>query len=64
MSAIHGKVSQVPSVVLTVGVPQPGWMTVCPVKNREGESDHRGHDAIWMQYQPAVMGIRDMESGR
>lgn len=59
--AVHGKVNQVPAVVLTVGVPQKGWMTVCAVKNREGNGDRNGHDAVWLQYDPSTMTIRDQD---
>ena len=61
LNAVHGKVNQVPAVVLTVGVPQPGWMAVCAAKNREGNGDRNGHNAVWLQYQPDVMSIRDQE---
>jgi replicative DNA helicase len=64
LHAVHGKVNQVPSVVMTVGAPRDGWMTVCPAKNREGRMDRHGHNAVWMQYQPDVMSIRDMEGGQ
>lgn len=61
LSAVHGKVNQVPSTVLTVGQPQPGWLAVCPAKNREGTGDRYGHRAVWMQYHPEVMMLKDQE---
>lgn len=64
LHAVHGKVNQVPSVVLTLGQPRPGWITVCPAKNREGMMDRHGHNAIWMQYHPDTMSIYDMEATR
>lgn len=62
LSAVHGKINQVPSTVLTVGQPQPGYMAICPAKNREGSGDRHGHKAIWLQYRPEVMSIRDAEA--
>lgn len=57
-SAIHGKISQVPAVVLTLGA-QEGLMAVCPVKNRYGRADASGGSAVWMQFVPDSMTVRD-----
>jgi len=46
--AIQGKVSQKPSLVLTVGEGDDRRKPVCPVKNRYGAADRHGHDAVWL----------------
>jgi len=61
LSALHGKISQVPSVVITLGSPQPGTLAACAVKNRNGPMDRWGRNAIWMQYNPDVMRVADAE---
>jgi predicted ATP-dependent serine protease len=60
--ALHGKISQIPSLVLTLGADQPGLMAVAPVKNRYGPADATGNTAIWMDYTPATMSVKDMDS--
>ncbi len=62
LSALHGKISQVPSVVVTLGSPTQGVLTACAVKNRNGPMDRWGKDAIWMDYNPDVMSVKDMEA--
>jgi RecA-family ATPase len=59
-SAIQGKVAQTPALILTVGSNQPGFMGVCPVKNRYGPADPSGQAASWLVYEPARMHIADM----
>jgi RecA-family ATPase len=61
-SSLHGKISQIPSLVLTLGADQPGLMAVAPVKNRYGPADATGSTALWMDYTPATMSIKDMDS--
>ena len=59
-SALHGKVAQVPSLVLTVASDTPGWMAVASVKNRYGAADSSGQTAIWMKFLPESMLLEDM----
>lgn len=61
-SAIQGKVAQTPALILTVGNSQPGFMGVCPVKNRYGPADPSGSAASWLVYEPSRMYIGDMET--
>jgi predicted ATP-dependent serine protease len=61
-SSLHGKISQIPSLVLTLGADQHGLMAVAPVKNRYGPADATGSTALWMDYTPATMSIKDMDS--
>lgn len=60
-SALHGKIAQIPSAVLTLSSDQPGLMAVAAVKNRYGPADATGQTAIWMDYHPATMTIQDIE---
>jgi len=60
-SALHGKIAQVPSLILTLSSDQPGLMAVAPVKNRYGPADATGNTAVWMNYAPGSMLLRDME---
>jgi RecA-family ATPase len=59
-SALHGKTSQTPALVLTVGGGAPR-MAVAPVKNRYGPADATGQTAIWLSYDPASMTVKDLE---
>lgn len=59
-SAIHGKISQVPAVVLTLGVLHPGFMPVACVKNRQGPQDISGKTAMWLTFDPSVMHLSDL----
>lgn len=61
-SALHGKIAQIPSLVLTLSSNEPGWMAVAAVKNRYGPADATGQTAIWMDYHPSTMQIKDHES--
>lgn len=58
-SALHGKIAQVPSLILTLGIPQPGFMTVAAVKNRYGAADISGKTAIFMEFHPESMTLKD-----
>lgn len=60
--ALHGKIAQTPSLVLTIAAPQPGYMAVAAVKNRYGPADSSGNTAVWLDYNPASMVVKDMES--
>lgn len=59
--AIHGKISQMPAVILTIGPAQGGFMPVCCVKNRQGPADITGQTAMWLTFDPSVMRIGDVE---
>lgn len=58
-AALHGKIAQIPSLILTLGASEPGHLAVAPVKNRYGPADASGQMAIWMDYQPGTMTIKD-----
>jgi energy-coupling factor transporter ATP-binding protein EcfA2 len=60
-SALHGKIAQIPSLVLTVASEQPGLMGVAAVKNRYGPADASGHTALWLDYHPSTMQLKDIE---
>lgn len=57
--ALHGKIAQIPSLVLTLASPQHGQLAVAPVKNRYGAADPSGSTAVWMDYLPELMLIKD-----
>lgn len=58
-SALHGKVAQTPSLILTIHG-QLASMGVAVVKNRYGPADSMGSSPIWLSYNPASMSILDM----
>lgn len=60
--ALHGKIAQVPSFIGTIAAPQPGFMAVCPVKNRYGKADPTGSSPVWMEYHPETMMVKDMDA--
>lgn len=62
LHSIHGKISQEPAVVITFGQPQEGYLAACPVKNRNDYMDRTGRNAIWLEYQPSLMMLRDVEA--
>lgn len=59
LHALHGKVAQTPSVVVTMSQPNPGFLAVCPVKNRNGQGDRTGERGIYMEFHPEQMMVRD-----
>ena len=61
-SALHGKIAQIPSLVLTLSSDEPGLMAVAAVKNRYGPADATGKTAVWMDYHPSTMQIKDFDS--
>lgn len=60
-SSLHGKIAQIPSLVLTVSSDEPGVMAVAPVKNRYGPADSSGNTAVWLSYNPASMTLKDLD---
>ena len=58
-SALHGKVAQTPSLIITVQN-QVGAMAVCAVKNRYGPADATGGSPVWLSYDPASMQVTDL----
>lgn len=58
-SSVHGKVNQMPALILTIGVGQPGFMPVACVKNRQGPADVTGQTPMWLTYDPSVMHMGD-----
>ena len=61
-AALHGKIAQIPSLVLTLSSNEPGLMAVAAVKNRYGPADASGQTAIWMDYHPSTMTLKDFEA--
>lgn len=59
-AALHGKIAQIPSLILTLAAPSDGLMAIAPVKNRYGPADPSGQTAMWMEYTPATMQIKDI----
>ena len=59
--ALHGKVAQTPSLILTVHN-QISTMGVCAVKNRYGPADATGATPVWLSYDPAAMQVLDVVS--
>lgn len=59
LRAVHGKISQKPALVLTIGQAYQGFMPIAPVKNRSGFSDKSGGTAVWLAYDPATMTLKD-----
>jgi RecA-family ATPase len=57
--ALHGKVAQTPSLILTVHN-QVSTLGVCAVKNRYGPADATGGTPVWLSYDPASMQILDV----
>jgi hypothetical protein len=60
--SIHGKVSQVPAVVMTLGdaMAYGGHLPIACVKNRQGMQDRTGKTAMWLNFNPAVMHLSDI----
>jgi replicative DNA helicase len=59
--AVHGKINQIPAVILTLGQEQQGYLPVACVKNRQGPQDRSGQTAFWLVFDPAVMRVADPE---
>ena len=59
-AALHGKIAQIPSLICTLAAPSDGVMAIAPVKNRYGPADPSGQTAMWMDYNPATMQIKDI----
>lgn len=57
--ALHGKVAQTPSLILTV-TSQQNMMGVSAVKNRYGPASADGGSAVWLNYDPASMQVVDL----
>jgi predicted ATP-dependent serine protease len=58
-SALHGKISQTPSLVVTISSELQGLMAACAVKNRYGPASPGGSDAVWLNYDPECMQLTD-----
>jgi predicted ATP-dependent serine protease len=61
-AALHGKIAQIPSLVLTLASEQPGLMAVGAVKNRYGPADASGQTAVWLDYHPSTMQLKDIDA--
>lgn len=60
LSSLHGKIGRTPSLVLTLSSTQEGLLAIAPVKNRYGARDKSGSTALWMEFEPATMQIKDI----
>lgn len=58
--ALHGKVAQTPSLILTVAS-MPNVMAVSAVKNRYGPANADGGNHICLAYEPASMQVTDLQ---
>lgn len=59
-SAIHGKISQMPALILTIGPAEGAYMPVACVKNRQGPANVTGQDAMYLHFSPEVMRLEDV----
>jgi predicted ATP-dependent serine protease len=62
-SAIQGKVSQVPAMVLTTAQEQVGddnYLAIAPVKNRYGKASKNGEHYVRLLFHPESMQIADV----
>ena len=59
-AALHGKIAQIPSLICTLSSTNEGLMAMAPVKNRYGPADPSGGTALWMDYNPSTMQIKDI----
>lgn len=57
--AIHGKVAQVPALILTLANVHDGVMAVAPVKNRYARAVADGSYFVKLAYDPATMHMND-----
>lgn len=61
--SIHGKVSQLPSLILTLGYsPEQGTLRVASVKNRFGPMDSTGKDYIGLAVNFGAVQINDYDA--
>ena len=59
-AAVHGKVNQVPALVLTIASqPDGASMWIAPVKNRTGPADRTGRTAVQLVFDPGSMTLTD-----
>jgi hypothetical protein len=61
-ASLHGKIAQVPSLIVTLSSSEPGLMAAAAVKNRYGPADATGKTALWMDYFPTNMQLKDLDS--
>lgn len=61
-ASLHGKIAQIPSLIVTLSSDNPGLMAAAAVKNRYGPADATGKTAVWMDYFPTNMVLKDMDS--
>ena len=59
-SALHGKIAQIPSLICTLNNGFDGLLPVAAVKNRYGPADPTGSTALWLDYDPARMQLKDI----
>lgn len=61
LRSVHGKVSQKPATVLSIGDASGGFLPIAPVKNRNGFQDRTGGTAVYLRYDPSVMMLKDAD---
>ena len=61
-ASLHGKIAQIPSLIVTLSSTEPGLMAAAAVKNRYGPADASGKTALWMDYFPTNMQLKDLDS--
>lgn len=60
-SSLHGKIAQVPALILTVvSDAEPGFIGVGVTKNRYGKARSDGSDPVWLRYDPEHMAVTDL----
>lgn len=60
-SSLHGRIAQVPALIITVvSDAEPGFMGCGIVKNRYGRANVSGSDPVWLRYDPEHMSITDL----
>jgi len=63
-SALHGKVAQVPALILNLASSDEGWMWAAPVKNRHGKANKEGTWHVSWQFFPESMAFSDGPPGQ
>jgi replicative DNA helicase len=62
-SAILGRDSRLPALVLTIASDPRGFLAVAPVKNRYGKADPSGTTCIWLGFDGARMRVYELRGG-
>lgn len=62
LNALHGRISQTPSVVVTLEQSTDGYLMAAAAKVRNGAMDRHGMRPIYMDYAPEVMRVGDLKA--